>query len=103
MNSKELPSVTEVATTVAKKLEAISQKAFVPTISRTRIAQQEKNHRDKHRNLLKFYKTRQNNVKYKARIAKFQHEAESLFDILCLQTQRRSNLQVPEGAESSQR
>ena len=36
---------------------------------------------DKHRNVLKSFKTGQNNVKYKARTAKFQNEAESLFDI----------------------
>ena len=48
MNSKEQPSVTEVATIVAKKLEAISQKASIPT--RTRIFQQVKNYHDKHRN-----------------------------------------------------
>ena len=81
MNSKEQPSVTEVASIVAKKLEAIWQKASIPTVSRTRIVQQVKNYHDKHRNLLKPYRTRKNNVKYKARIAKFQHEAESLFDI----------------------
>ena len=50
MNSKEQPSVTEVATFVAKKLEAIWQKASIPTISRTRILQQMKNYHDKHRN-----------------------------------------------------
>ena len=81
MNSKEQPSVTEVATIVAKKLEAIWQKAFIPTVFRTRIVQQVKNYHDKHRNLLKPYRTRKNNVNYKVRIAKFQHEAESLFDI----------------------
>ena len=81
MNSKEQPSVTEVATIVAKKLEAIWQKASIPTVSRTRIVQQVKTYHDKHRNLLKPNKTKQNNVTYKARIAKFQHETESIFDI----------------------
>ena len=50
MNSKEQPSVTEVATIVAKNLEAIWQKASIPTVSRTRILQQVKNYHDKHRN-----------------------------------------------------
>ena len=50
MNSKEQPSVTEVATIAAKKLEAIWQKASIPTVSRTRILQQVKNYHDKHRN-----------------------------------------------------
>ena len=50
MNSKEQPSFTEVATIVAKKLEAIWQKASIPTVSRTRILQQVKNYHDKHRN-----------------------------------------------------
>ena len=50
MSSKEQPSVTEVATIVAKKLEAIWQKAAIPTVSRTRILQQVKNYHDKHRN-----------------------------------------------------
>ena len=50
MNSKEQPSVTEVPTIVAKKLEAIWQKAPIPTVSRTRILQQVKNYHDKHRN-----------------------------------------------------
>ena len=71
MNSKEQPSVTEVATIVAKKLEAIWQKASIPTVSRTRIVQQVKNYHDKHRTLLKPYRTRKNNAKYKARIANF--------------------------------
>ena len=64
IDSKEQPSVTEVATIVAKKLEAIWQKAFIPTVSRTRIVQQAKSYHGKHRNLLKLLKTRQNNVKY---------------------------------------
>ena len=81
MISKEQPSVTEVATIVAKKLEAIWQKASIPTVSTARIDQQVKSYHNKHRKLLKPYKTRQNNVKYKARIAKFQQEAESIFDI----------------------
>ena len=71
MNSKEQPSVAEVATIVSKKLEAIWQKASIPTVFRTRIVQQVKSYHDKHRNLPKPYKTRQNNVKYKVRIAKF--------------------------------
>ena len=71
LNSKEQPSVTEVAIIVAKKLEAISQKASISTVPRTRIVQQVKNYHDTHRNLPKPYKTRQNNVKYKARTAKF--------------------------------
>ena len=50
MNSKEQPSVTEVATIVAKKLDAIWQKASIPTVSRTRIVQKVKNYHDKHRN-----------------------------------------------------
>ena len=50
MNSKEQPSVTKVATIVAKNLEEIWQKAPIPTVSRTRILQQVKNYHDKHRN-----------------------------------------------------
>ena len=71
MKSKEQPSVTEAAFIVAKKLEAIWQKASIPNVSRTRIVQQIKNYHDTHRYLLKPYKTRQNNVQYKARIANF--------------------------------
>ena len=41
-----------------------------------------KDYHNKHRNLLKLYKTRQNNLKYKAKIAKFQHKAKSLF-VIC--------------------
>ena len=63
MNSKEQPSVTEVAVIVAKKLEAIWQKASISTQSRTRIVKQMKNYHDKHSNLLKPYKARQINVK----------------------------------------
>ena len=46
MNSKEQPSVTEVAIIVAKKLDAIWQKASIPTVSRPRIVQQVKNYHD---------------------------------------------------------
>ena len=48
MNSKEQPSITEVATIVAKKLQAVWQKASIPTKSRTRIVQQVKNYHNKH-------------------------------------------------------
>ena len=81
MSSKEQPSVTEEAAIVAKKLEAIWQKTSIPTVSRTRIVHQVKNYHDKHKNLLKPYKARQNNVKHNANIAKLQHKAECIFDI----------------------
>ena len=81
MNCKEQPSVAEVAYIVPKKLEAMLQKTSIPTVSTTRIVQQVKIYHDKHRNLQKSYKTRQNNVKYKATIAKFQLEAECLLVI----------------------
>ena len=59
MNSQEQPCVTEVATIIAKELEAIWQKASIPTVSRTKIVQLVKNYLDNHRNLLKPFKTRQ--------------------------------------------
>ena len=88
-NLKKQPSITKMATIVTKKLEAIWQKASIKIVSRTRIVQQVKNYHYKHRNSLKLYKTRQNNVNYEARIAKFQHEAGSLFEICVLNAKRK--------------
>ena len=54
-----------------------------------------KNYDNKCRNLLNSYKTKQNKVKHKARIAKFQHEAESLFDICACKCKEKAFCSCP--------
>ena len=59
------PSVGEISELVATKIERIWIKASIPTISHTRVLQMLRAYHDKYRKLLKPFKQRQKNEKYK--------------------------------------
>lgn len=79
--NKETPSVGEVAKRVAAKTEQIWQTTSIPIVSQYRIVQMIRAYHDKHRKLLKPFKSRQGNKSYENKLKKFQEDGKKLFDI----------------------
>src|ERR1700761_9224411 len=80
-SSKE-PSVAEIAEEVALEVEGLWIKASIPHISHKRVTEKIRMFHDKYRNLLKSFKNRQNDPKYKAKLKDFLRETKTqLFDI----------------------
>jgi len=83
------PSFTAVANSVISQIENLWQKSSIPIISHQKVMEKLKPYNDKHRSLLRPYKGRQHNAKYKGKVEDFRaHSLLQLFDIaaLCLDT-----------------
>jgi hypothetical protein len=80
--TKKEPTFAEIAEVVVDKLEDIWNKASIPVVSRKRIVKLLQTYHTKYVNLLKPFKSRQNDSTYITKIQSFKDEASSrLFDI----------------------
>lgn len=76
------PAFAEISEFVVDKLEDIWNKASIPVVSRKRIVKLLQTYHTKYLNLLKPFKSRQNNSTYKTKIQSLKNEASTrLFDI----------------------
>lgn len=81
MSNKE-PSFYEVAEAVSLRVENVWKKASLPIVSHARVLQMMRAYHDNYRSLLKPYKSRKNQPKYKDQLKKFENSSKSrLFDI----------------------
>ena len=81
-DSAKEPTVSEIAESLALKVELIWKKASLPIISHNAIVNKIRRYHDSYRKLLKPYKGRKADVKYNAKISQFAASAKSeLFDI----------------------
>ena len=79
--SKE-PLVADISETVCEKIEEIWHRASIPIVSRKRVLQLLCRYRGKYMKLLKPFKGRQQEGKYKEKLSRFREEGKtSLFDI----------------------
>ena len=79
-NNKE-PSFFVIAGIVAKKIEALWQKASLPMVSHDRVVQLIKNRHEKYRNLLRSHKRRKGSETHENNTSKFLSKSDALFDI----------------------
>jgi len=76
------PSVTEISLRVAENIEKIWLKSSIPVVSRERVLQMIRAYHDKYMKLIKPYKSRQKDEKYKAKLCSFREDSRyKLFDI----------------------
>lgn len=80
--TKKEPTFAEISEVVVDKLEDIWNKASIPVVSRNRIVKLLQTYHTKYVNLLKPFKSRQNDSTYINKIQSFKNEASlRLFDI----------------------
>jgi len=76
------PTVSEIAEKVSANIERIWLKSSIPVISHTRVLQLIRAYHDRYQKLVKPFKSRHNDEKYKAKIRSFKDECKlKLFDI----------------------
>ena len=76
------PTFSEIAVVVADSIEKLWHRASIPIISRQKILEKLRLYHDSYRNLMRPYKSRQHDLKYKTKISEFIAESKAqLFDI----------------------
>lgn len=73
--------VSEALEIVAKKVEAIWNKATIPVLSHQRIVALLRDYQKKRKDVLKPFKTRQKVASYKTKLETFLSDSQKLFDI----------------------
>jgi hypothetical protein len=82
------PKFSDVSDVVAIKLEDVWRRASVPVVSHTRILKIMRTYHDEYKKLMKPYKERKNNDKYKTKLQIFERKSRSdLFDIAACKCQ----------------
>ena len=98
-------SVAEISELVSTKVEKIWQKASLPILSHTRIVQMIKSYHSKYASLIKNYKRKMNDPRYKGNIQDFVNSSHALFDVCTCKCQDISkctcekNRKVPKNEE----
>ena len=73
-------SVSEIAEIVSTRVDKIWRTASLPVVSHARIVQMVKSYHDKYLNLIKNYKRKMDDPRYKAKINDFVESSQTLFD-----------------------
>lgn len=104
--SKKDPSVSEISKGVVNKIISLWEKASIPCVSNERVKKMITDYHQKYRNILKYIKSKKNNMHFKNKCENFKKTAENtLFDISACKCKSFINCtclrknKVPEGEQ----
>lgn len=79
--NNKYPPFAEVSNKVCVDVELVWEKASLPTVTHGRVIEKLRSYNEKYKKILKPYKARKGNDKYKQQLEQFREDADKLFDI----------------------
>ncbi|XP_050710076.1 uncharacterized protein LOC126994856 [Eriocheir sinensis] len=79
--NNKYPPFAEVSNKVCVDVELVWEKASLPTVTHGRVIETLRSYNEKYKKILKPYKARKGNDKYKQQLEQFREDSDKLFDI----------------------